>query len=74
MKGIEPFEAIYRFYNYSNFANGLLIWMFESKARAQKRALRIVYNDYGRSLEKFLDIIAGTAIHKKTCKSLNHVN
>ena len=74
MKGIEPFEAICRFYVYSNFANGLLIWMFESKARAQKRAPRIVYNDCGRSLEKFLDIIAGTVVHKKTCKSLNHVN
>ena len=62
--------------------------MFESKAnntkinKAQKQALRIVYNGYRESLKELLDIAAGTTIHTKYLqllmtqvdKSMNHHN
>ena len=35
------------------------------KNKAQKQAIRIVYNGYRESLKELLDIAAGTTIHKK---------
>ena len=40
--------------------------------KAQKRALRIVYKYYGKSLEGLLDIVAETTIHAKHLQILTY--
>ena len=72
----------------SNFSYCPLIWMFCSKFankeinRTNKRALRVLYEDYDSSFEQLLEKDGSITVHQKNlqilmseiCKTTNHIN
>ena len=60
----------------SNFSYGPLIWMFCSKAankeiyRTNKRALRVLYEDYDSSFELLLEKDRSITVHQKNLQNL----
>ena len=73
---IEKARILNNAYILSLFFYCPIVWMFYSKTsnnlidKTHKRALRVVYNSYDKSLEELLQIDGGVTIHQRNLRTL----